>query len=418
MTADVERPVGPRAGARRAALAFIYVTIGLDMIALGLVLPILPTLVMQLLNNDAAAAARVYGLFSMAWALMQFIFSPIVGALSDRFGRRPVLLVSNFGLGLDYILMALAPGIGLLFVGRIIAGITAASISTGAAYIADVVPPDKRAGAYGLMSVLFGAGFVFGPMVGGLLAAISPRLPFWVAAGFSLTNAAYGFFILPESLPPEKRGAFLWRRANPLGSLALLRSHTGLLGLAATNFIGQIAHYSLSSMFILYGMYRYGWDQKEEGLYLGAIGLGSAIVGGLLVRPVVAYLGERRALLVGLACGMIGFIIFGLAETNLMFLAGLPMLALWGLADPALQQLMTRHVAASEQGQLQGAGNSTLGIAGLIGPALFTQIFAHFIARPEPWHLAGAPYFLAGLLMLGAIVTAWAATRGTGPVHA
>src|SRR5881394_2419445 len=237
---------------RSGAAAFIFVTILLDMFALGLILPILPKLVESFVNNDTATAARIFGLFGTAWAVMQFIFSPVLGALSDRFGRRPIVLLSNFGLGLDYVLMALAPNLAWLFVGRAISGITAASFSTAGAYIADVTPPERRAAGFGMVGAAFGLGFVIGPALGGILGQLDPRLPFWVAGAMALVNASYGFFVLPESLPPERRSAFSWRKANPVGSLELLRSHPELSGLAVTSFLMQLAHVVLPSVTVLY----------------------------------------------------------------------------------------------------------------------------------------------------------------------
>jgi MFS transporter, DHA1 family, tetracycline resistance protein len=341
--------------------------------------------------------------------LMQFFFSPILGSLSDRFGRRPVVLLSNFGLGLDYVLMALAPGIGLLFVGRLISGITAASMSTAGAYIADVSPPEKRAAGFGLMSVAFGLGFILGPALGGLLGQVDPRLPFWVAGGLSLTNAAYGFLILPESLPLERRAAFSWRRANPVGALRLLRAHPGLLGLASVNFLYFLSHQAFA-VFVLYGNYRYGWNERMVGLTLAGVGACSALVGGLVVRPVVRRFGERRSLITGLLFGAVGFAIFGLAPTGWIFWIGIPVMSLWGLTSPAAQGLMTRRVSPGEQGQLQGANSSLMGFAGLIGPFLFTGIFAHFISPPA-WWLPGAPFLLAAALLALAIPVASAVAR-------
>ena len=259
-------------GGRRAALVFIFITIVLDMLALGLIIPVLPGLIEDFLGGDTAGAAKVYGVFGTVWALMQFFSMPIAGSLSDRFGRRPVVLLSNLGLGLDYVLMALAPNLAWLFVGRVISGITAASVSTGMAYVADVTPPEKRSGAFGMLGVAFGIGFVFGPALGGVLGTVDPRLPFWVAAGLSLANAAYGYFVLPESLPPEKRRPFEWRRSNPLGSLRLLRSHPELTGLAGVVFLNNLAHAALPATFVLYAGYRYGWDARTVGLTLGVIG--------------------------------------------------------------------------------------------------------------------------------------------------
>ena len=399
-------------GGRRAALAFIFITIVLDMFALGMIIPVLPHLIEDFLGGDTAGAAKVYGVFGTVWALMQFFAMPVVGALSDRFGRRRVILMSNLGLGLDYVLMALAPNLAWLFVGRVISGITAASVSTGMAYIADVTPPEKRAAAFGRVGIAFGLGFVLGPALGGLLGSVDPRLPFWVAAGLSLANAMYGLFILPESLPPEKRRAFEWRRANPLGSLRLLRSHPELSGMAVVMFLSNLAHAALPATFVLYAGYRYGWDARDVGLVLASVGICSAIVQGAVVGPAVRRLGERRVLLAGLTCGAVGFFAYGLAPTGMLFLAAVPVVALWGLASPAAQGLMTRHIGPTEQGALQGATGSVMGIATMIGPGLFAATFAYFIGEGTRWHQPGAAFMLAALLLaLGAVVAARATAR-------
>jgi len=397
---------------RRAALAFIFITIVLDMFALGMIVPVLPHLIEDFLGGDTAGAAKVYGVFGTVWALMQFFAMPIVGALSDRFGRRKVILLSNVGLGLDYVLMALAPNLAWLFVGRVISGITAASVSTGMAYIADVTPPEKRAAAVGRVGIPCGLGFVLGPALGGLLGSVDPRLPFWVAAGLSLANAMYGLFILPESLPAARRRPFEWRRANPLGSLRLLRSHPELSGLAVVVFLSNLAHVALPATFVLYAGYRYGWDARDVGFVLAAVGICSAIVQGALVGVAVRRLGERRVLLTGLSCGAIGFFAYGLAPTGALFLAAVPVVALWGLATPAAQGLMTRHIGPTEQGALQGATGSVMGIATMIGPWLFAATFAYFIGEGTRWHVPGASFMLAALLLaLGVLVAA----RATGP---
>jgi DHA1 family tetracycline resistance protein-like MFS transporter len=404
--------VVPEGGRRRAALAFIFVTIVLDMFALGMIIPVLPHLIEDFLGGDTAGAARVYGVFGTVWALMQFLFMPVVGALSDRFGRRRVVLLSNLGLGLDYVLMALAPNLWWLFVGRVISGITAASVSTGMAYIADVTPPAQRATAFGKVGVAFGLGFVLGPALGGLLGSVDPRLPFWVAAALSLANAAYGYFILPESLPPERRRAFEWRRANPVGSLALLRRHPELSGLAGVVFLSNLAHVALPATFVLYAAYRYGWQEREVGLVMAGVGICSALVQGGLVGPAVRRFGERRALLVGLICGAIGFLGYGLAPTGLLFLAAVPVVALWGLASPAAQGIMTQHIGPTEQGELQGATGSLMGIATMIGPGLFAGIFAHAIGAGARWHAPGAAFVLAALLLAaGALLAARTTAR-------
>jgi DHA1 family tetracycline resistance protein-like MFS transporter len=395
---------------RRAALAFIFVTVMLDMLALGMIIPVLPKLVERFMGGNTAAAAEVFGVFNTVWALMQFLFSPFIGALSDRFGRRPVILLSNFGLGLDYVLMALAPTLAWLFVGRVISGITTASISTAYAYIADVTPPERRAKAYGMLGAAFGMGFVLGPALGGVLGAIEPRLPFWVAAAFSLVNALYGLIVLPESLAPDKRGEFAWRRANPIGSLKLLRSHPELFGLAVTNFLVNLSHVVFPSVFVLYAGYRYGWDEGMVGVTMAAFGASSMIVQAGLVGPVVKRFGERRALLIGLLFGTAGLTMFGLASTGFAFLLALPVMALWGFAGPSAQGLMTRRVSPAEQGQLQGANNSIMGIANLVGPGIFAVTLARAIEAGEA-ALSGAPFLLSALMLLGSAALAWHATQ-------
>ncbi len=395
---------------RRAALVFIFITVVVDVLALGIIIPVLPKLVEGFLGGNTARAAEIYGVFGTVWALMQFFFSPVLGALSDRFGRRPVILLSCLGLGLDYILMALAPTLWWLFAGRVISGITAASFATAGAYVADVTPPEKRAASFGMIGAAWGVGFVMGPALGGVLGSIDPRLPFWAAAVLTLLNALYGLFVLPESLAPESRKAFAWRRANPVGSLILLRSHPKLFGLSSVNFIYLLAHQSLSSVFVLYTGFRYGWNERANGLALAVIGVFTIIVQGLLVKPIVARFGERLSLFAGLLCGGVGYAIYGLAPVGMVFLSALPVFVFMGLFGPSAQGLMTRHVGPSEQGRLQGANSSLMGITGLIGPGLFTLTFASFIGAHRDWRLPGAPFLLAALLMAGAMVLAWRVT--------
>ncbi len=398
-------------GPRRAALAFIVVTVVLDMLALGMIVPVLPKLVVTFEGGDTASAARIYGVFGTVWALMQFVFSPVLGALSDRFGRRPVILLSSFGLGLDYLLMAWAPTLGWLFVGRVISGVTAATFATASAYIADVTPPERRAGAFGLLGASFGLGFVLGPAVGGVLGHYGPRLPFWVAGACCLVNVCYGVFVLPESLPHDRRATFSWNRANPLGALRLLRSHRELLGLASAAFLGYVAHEALPSTFVLYTTYRYGWDERSVGLVMAAMGVCGMIVSGGFVQPIVSRIGERLTLLVSLACGVLGFAAYGLASRGALVFVGVPLQALWGMWGPATQGIMTRRVRATEQGQLQGATSSLRGIAGLFGPTLFTQTFASFIGARAAWHLPGAPFLLGSGLLAASAAIAWRVTR-------
>ncbi len=406
---------GATPGRRRAAVAFIFVTVVLDVLALGVVIPVLPKLVEGFLGGDTARAAEIFGLFGTVWALMQFFVSPILGALSDRFGRRPVILFANFGLGLDYIVMALAPTLSWLFVGRVISGITGASFTTAGAYIADVTPPEKRAAGYGMIGAAFGLGFVLGPALGGLLGGINPRLPFWVAAGLTLLNATYGLFVLPESLSRENRRHFSWKRANPVGSLTLLRSHPELSGLAAVYILFFLAHQSLPSVFVLYTGYRYHWSEQTVGLTLAGVGICGVAVQGWLVRRIVAAIGEKRTLLTGLTFGALGFAAFGLAPTAGALWAAVPVFSFMGLFGPAAQGLMTRRVAPTEQGQLQGANSSLMGITGLIGPFLFTLTFAHFIREGAGVRLPGAPYLLAAALLVVAWFVAWRVTRTRHP---
>lgn len=389
----------PSVAPRRAAFIFVFITIVLDMLALGMIIPVLPRLVLGFEHGDTAKAAGVLGVFGTVWALMQFLFAPVLGSLSDRFGRRPIILLSNFGLACDYVLMALAPSLGFLFVGRLISGITAASVPTASAYIADVTPVEKRAAAFGMLGSAFGLGFVLGPALGGLLGGVDPRLPFWASAGLSFANALYGLFVLPESLPRERRKAFSLVRANPLGSLKLLGSRRGLLLLALLVLLGGLAHESLPATFVLYAQQRYGWAERAVGLTLAGVGVCTSVVQAALVRPFVGRFGERAALITGVACGAVGFAVYGLARTGAEFWIGIPIMALWGLSGPAVSGLMSSKVGPTEQGQLQGATGSLRGISGLIGPLLFTRTFALFISREAPFDLPGAPFLLASALL-------------------
>jgi MFS transporter, DHA1 family, tetracycline resistance protein len=401
--AEISQTTSP---VRGAAVAFIFVTILLDMLALGLIMPILPKLVESFVDNDTARAARIFGLFGTAWALMQFLFSPIIGSLSDRYGRRPVVLLSNFGLGLDYVLMALAPSLIWLFVGRVISGITSASVSTAFAYIADMTPPEKRAAVFGKIGAAFGAGFILGPAIGGLLGNIDPRLPFWAAAALSFVNTLYGLLILPESLPRDRRSPFRWKSANPAGALHLLRSDRVLAGLSVVNFVAQLAHVVLPSTFVLYATYRYGWDATTVGLTLALVGICAMAVQGFAIGPIVRRFGERRALVLGLGCGAAGFMILGTAPTGPLSWLGIPVMALWGVSGAALQALTTQMVSPEQQGQLQGATTSVQSVSQLLGPFLFTLTFAYFIGRDAPVTLPGAPFLLAAALLLLALVIA------------
>ena len=395
----------------KAAFIFVFATVLLDMLALGVIIPVLPSLVLQFVEGNNTTAAEIYGLFSTVWALMQFLFSPLQGALSDRFGRRPLILASNFGLFLDYVLMAMAPTLGWLFLGRVLSGITAASISTANAYIADVTPPEKRAGAFGMMGVAFSVGFILGPALGGVLAGYDLRLPFWVAAGLSLLNGIYGLFVLPESLPRENRSSWRWSRTNPIGSLNFLRSHSHLLGFAVVSLLSAFAHAALPTTMVLYIGYRYGWDERMVGLTMAVVGVSTLIVQGGLIRPFVARFGERAALYTGFTFGAIGFTTIGLAPTGYWLWVGIVALSFWGLAGAAVMAIMTKHVAPNEQGQLQGANASLMGIASMIGPAIFTLSYARAIDPKYGFDWPGVPFLLAAGFLIAAMAVGWRTLR-------
>lgn len=391
---------------RRAALLFIFVTVAIDMLAFGIIIPVLPHLIVQLIGGSIAKAAVWSSGFGTAFMLMQFLCSPIQGALSDRFGRRTVILISSFGLGTDFIVMAVAPALWLLFVGRAVSGICAASFSTANAYIADITPREKRAAAFGMLGGAFALGFIVGPALGGFLGDRWIRLPFWVAAGLSLLNFCYGLFVLPESLPKERRGTRIdWRHANPIGSLLLLRRYPQVFALAAVFFLLALAQFSLNATYVLYTDYRYAWGPQIVGYTLGIVGLCSGLVQALLVRRWMPWLGERRMMLTGVALLIVGYAIFGFAPTSWIFLIGIPFLSLGGLAGPPAQSMITHQVAPGEQGRLQGALVSLQSLAGIFGPALFANVFALFIGSHAPTlRLPGAAFVLAAALVLAALL--------------
>src|SRR4029077_4011208 len=398
--------------ASRATFAFIIVTVTLDFLAFGIIAPVLPNLIIHFEGGNIARAADVTGYFGFAWNLMQFLCVRVLGAGSDRFGRRPVILISCLGLGLDYIFMALAPTLRWLFVGRLISGVTAANVSTAFAYITDVTPAAERAKKYGFLGAAFGLGFVIGPAAGGLLGHYNLRAPFWAAAGLSLANFLYGLFVLPESLPKEKRAKSAWHMANPLGSLTLLRSHPELAGLSVVVFLYYLAHQSLQNVWVLYTEYRYGWNTRSVGISLALVGVCAVIVSGGLVGPYVKKFGERLSLTSGLFFGVLGYVGFAMAPKGWMLLAAIPFIALWGVAGPAVQSLMSQLVEPSAQGKLQGAINSLRALTGMAGPLLFTQVFSAAISPGAKVYLPGAAYYLAALILVGALMLAMVVTRG------
>ncbi|MDQ3228377.1 MAG: TCR/Tet family MFS transporter [Pseudomonadota bacterium] len=393
---------------RKAALAFIFITVLIDVLAFGLIIPVLPHLIQDFVGGSTTHAAYWVGIFGTVFAAIQFVTAPIQGALSDRYGRRPVILLSCLGLGLDFILMAVANSLPLLLLGRVISGITSASFTTANAYVADVTEPAQRAKSFGFIGAAFGVGFILGPLLGGWLGSIDLRLPFWFAAGLALLNFVYGWFVLPESLPPQRRSPkFDWSHANPFGSMVLLKRYPQVLGLAAVVFIANLAHYVYPSIFVLFADYQYDWGPREVSWVLALVGVFSVLVNAVLVGKMVQWLGERRALILGLVCGVIGFTIYGFAGVGWIFLVGLPISALWALAAPATQALITQQVGADVQGRIQGALMSLVSLAGIIGPAIFAGAFGLFISDRAPLHLPGAPFLIAALMLAVAVLIAW-----------
>lgn len=395
---------------QRAALAFIFVTAVLDIVAMGVIIPVLPGLIEDFVGSNARAGV-INGVFVALWAGMQFICSPIIGSLSDQYGRRPVILISCAGLAVDYVLMAVAPDLWWLALGRIIAGITSSSFTTIYAYMADITEPEKRARAYGLIGAAFSGGFVLGPVLGGFLGEFGPRVPFWFAAGLSGVAFLYGLFVLPESLPVGKRMRFSWGRANPVGALILLRRHTELSGLAVVNFLLYFAHHVFSAVFVLYAALRYGWGPGEVGLLLAMVGVLDMIVQGVLVGPVVRRFGDRATMVCGLFGGTVGIAAMGWAPDGLRFVLAMLPNALWGLAMPTLQSLMTRRVGEDEQGQLQGANMSVASIAGVLSPLFFGWVYSISVGEGAAVPHPGLAFFLAAAVLLLAALIGWRVGR-------
>lgn len=399
-----------RTTVRRSAIGFILVVAILDIVAMGIVIPVLPPLIEEFAGSTSDAG-WINGVFVALWALMQFVASPVIGSLSDRYGRRPVILISAAGLSADYVLMAVAPNLWWLALGRIIAGITTSSFTTVYAYMADVTPPEGRAKAYGLIGAAFGGGFVLGPLIGGVLGEISPRAPFWFAAALSGVVFIYGVFVMPESLAPEKRMAFSWRRANPFGALMLLKSHRELSGLASVNFLLHFSHHVFSAVWVLYAGSQFGLTPSQVGMLLAVAGGLDMVVQGLFVGPVTKRLGERATMILGLSGGAVGLAAMGFAPDTLWFALALLPNALWGLAMPTLQSLMTKLVSESEQGQLQGANMSVASIAGVASPLFFGWVYSATVAGDTALPFPGASFVIAAaILALGACL-GWAVAR-------
>ena len=382
-------------------MGFILVMLFIDILGIGIIVPILPVLIREFLGGNNAQAAVYYGVIISTYATMQFLCAPVLGALSDRYGRRPVILVSLFGLGTDYLIQGWAPSIGWLFLGRIIAGIMGASITTANAYIADVSTPQTRAQNFGFVGAAFGLGFIFGPVLGGLLGAISLRLPFFVAAGLALVNWLYGFFVLPESLAPEHRSTVSWRKMNPLASLRRLGTYPLVAGLAVAFLFATMAQRGLENVWILYTGFRYGWDLLTNGLTLGLVGVMAVLVQGLLIKPIVARIGERRSITLGLTVSTLAFLAYGLASQGWMVPVVIVFGALAGVALPTIQGLVAGTVLPSEQGKIHAAFTSLTSLTAIFSPLIFTAgLFSFFTSAAAPVILPGAPFFLGSLLFL------------------
>jgi MFS transporter, DHA1 family, tetracycline resistance protein len=391
---------------RKPALGFIFVTLFLDILGIGLIIPILPKLIEEFCGGDVSQAARVFGWLAALYSLMQFVCAPVLGALSDRFGRRKVILGSLFGSWVDYLLLAFAPSLPWFFLGRIVTGISSANITAATAYIADISPPEKRAANFGLVGAAFGLGFIAGPALGGLLGNVGLRLPFLVAAGLTLLNWLYGLFVLPESLPLEHRRPFTWTRANPVGSVLALKRFPVVLGLTGTYFLVNLAHQAVPSTWVLYTGYRYGWTAGQVGLSLAIVGLMAALVQGVFARRLLPALGERRAIVIGLSISSVVMTGYGLATNGWMIYAILAIGAFGGISMPAIQGLISRGVPPNEQGSVQGALSSLASVTGILGPPLATGLFGYFVSPRAPIVLPGIAFFVGSGVVFCALLLA------------
>lgn len=394
----------------RNALFFIFITVLINMIGFGIIMPVMPELVMEVTGQGRADAARWGGVLSMAYAVMQFIMMPVVGSLSDRFGRRPIILLSLCAYSIDFLLMALAPSLAFLFIARILAGAFAATFTTANAYIADISPPEKRAANFGLMGAAFGLGFIIGPALGGIIGDIyGHRAPFFAVAGLGFINLVYGYFFLPETLNPDHRRPFEWRRANALGSFRHFRQYPVILPIAFAMFLYQLAHWAFPSVWAYFAGLKFGWSPKEIGFSLMAVGLASAIVQGGLTRLVMPKFGERRAAFFGAGVAIVAYFAYGVVAEGWMIYPLIAFGSLAGFTAPALQGIMSRTVPADAQGQLQGAIGSINGVSMIIGPLMMTQIFSAFSQADSAVFFPGAPFVLASLLTALALLPLFAA---------
>ena len=398
---------------KQAAIGFIFITMLIDIIGWGIIIPVIPKLIAGLIHSDISEASKYGGWLTFAYAITQFIFAPLIGNLSDKFGRRPIILISLLGFAFDYVLLALAPTITWLFIGRIIAGFTGASITTASAYIADISTPENRAKNFGMIGAAFGLGFIIGPVLGGLLGQYGARVPFYAAAILCLLNFLYGYFILPESLEKENRREFDWKRANPINAFLNLKKYPSLIALVVSIFLLYVGSHAVHSNWNFFTMYRFHWDEKMVGISLGVIGLLVAIVQGGLIRWVNPKLGNEKSIYMGLGLYTFGMLLFATATQSWMMFAFLVPYCLGGIAGPALQSIITSKVPVTEQGEIQGTLTSLMSASAIVGPPLMTNTFYFFTHKEAPFEFAGAPFLLGGILMLISCVIAYRALRLT-----
>ncbi len=398
---------------KSAAIGFIFITMLIDIIGIGIIIPVIPKLLQELNHSDISEAAQLGGWLAFAYAFTQFLCAPLMGSLSDKYGRRPVLLISLMAFAVDYLVLATAPNVSWLFIGRIIAGITGASISTAMAYISDVSTPENKAKNFGLIGAAFGIGFIIGPVIGGLLGQYGSRVPFYAAAALCFVNFIYGYFVLPESLKPEKRRAFEWKAANPIGSLLRLKKFPTIISLVAAMFFMYFASHAVHGNWSFYTMYRFNWDERMVGISLGVIGLLVAIVQGGLVRYVNPRIGNGKSILIGFSLNTLGLLLIAFAAQQWMIFVFLIPYCMGGLAGPAIQSEITNHIPANEQGQIQGTLASLNSATATFGPLAMTSVFYYFTHNSAPFKFPGAPFILAFFLMLCAIVFAYKGLKKT-----
>lgn len=392
---------------KQAAIGFIFITMLIDITGWGIIIPVIPKLIKELIHADISEAAKIGGWLTFAYSITQFVFAPLIGSLSDKFGRRPIILISLFGFSLDYLFLAIAPTIGWLFLGRIIAGITGASITTASAYIADVSTDENRAKNFGMIGAAFGLGFIIGPVIGGLLGQYGSRIPFYAAGILCMVNFLYGYFVLPESLDKDKRREFNWKRANPVGALLSLKKYPKLIGLISSMFILYVASHAVQSNWSFYTIFRFNWDEKMIGISLGIVGLLVAIVQGGLIRYTSPRLGNEKSIYVGMVLYTVSMVLFAFASQSWMMFAFLIPYCLAGIAGPALQSVISAEVLPTEQGEIQGTLTSLMSASAIIGPPLMSTIFYYFTHKEAPFLFPGAPFILAAVLMLVATIIAF-----------